>query len=126
MVDLAVSPHDAHCLRAKTELDPLASVRGGEEFRGRRAHDPPHDPVGQFQDPDGLPLAARDRGEFEPDKAGADDNDVIGGGEPLAQFVGLREVSQIRDAVELDPGQRRHPVARPGRQDEVVVAEPLS
>src|SRR5207248_5974098 len=102
VVDLAVSPRNAHRLRAKAELDTLASMRGGEEFRGWRAHDAAHDPVCQFQDADGLSLGARDRGEFEPDKAGADNDNVLGGGKPLAQLIGLGEIAQVRDAVELD------------------------
>ena len=48
---------------------------------------------------------------------------MLGGGEPLAQFIGFGEVAQIADPVEFDPRQGRHPVARSSRQHEVVVAE---
>ena len=121
-----VAPGDPHRLRAEAELDTGLAMRGGEEFRSRRAHHPTHHSVGQFEDMDRPALAARDRGEFEPDKAGADHHDMLGRSEPLAQLIGLGQRAQIAHPVELDPGQRRDPVARTGRQHEVVVIEPLS
>ncbi len=119
-------PGDPHRLRAEAEFDAGIAMRGGEEFRGRRAHDPAHHPVGQFENADRLALAARDRGEFEPDKPGADHDNMLGRGEPLAQLIGLGQRAQIAHPVELDPGDRRDPVARGGRQHEVVVRELLS
>ena len=123
MIDPPAFAGDPDRLRAKAELDAVLPVGGGEEFRGHRTYDAAHHPVGQFEDPDRLALTARDRREFEADKAGADDHDMLGGGEPLAQLVGFSEVAQITDAVELDPRQRRDAIACAGRQHEVVVAE---
>ncbi len=51
---------------------------------------------------------------------------MLGHREPLAQLIGLGQRAQIAHPVELDAGQRGHPVARPGRQHEMVVTELLT
>ena len=126
MVDPAVMAGDAHRLRAEAELDAGAAMRLGEEMRGRDGEHPAHDPVGQFDDVHRLAVGARDGGEFEADKTGADHHDLLGRGEVLAQSFGLGQVAQIAHAVELDARERRHPVARAGGEHEVAVFEVLA
>ena len=75
---------------------------------------------------DRLAVGARDRGKFEADEPRADHDDPFSRVKPLAQRVGLGQVTQVAHAVELDAGQRRHPVARAGRQHEMAVVEPLA
>ncbi len=126
VLDPAITAGDPRDLRAKAELDALAAVRFGKKTRGVDRQDPAHRPVGQFDDVHLSAVAARDRGEFKADEPGADHHDVVRRGEPVAQQVGLGEGAQITDAVELDPGQRRHPVARAGGEHEMAVAEALA
>ncbi len=108
------------------KFDAGGAMRLGEEMRGRHRDDAAHDPVGQLDDPDRLAAGARHRGEFEADKSGADHDDPFGRVEPLAQRVGLGQRAQIAHPVEIDAGQRRHPVARAGREHEMGVAETLA
>src|SRR6185312_16298027 len=97
---------------------------GGEEMERRGGADHAgHHPVDQLDDMHRLAGGPGDRREFEADKPGADHDDALGEGEALAQMIRLGEVAQVADPVELDPRQRRHPVARAGGDDEVVVAE---
>ena len=119
-------PGDPRRLGAEAELDPGAPMRRGEEMRGRHRDDAAHHPVGQLDDMDVLAVGARDGGEFEADEAGADHHDPVGGGEPLAQLVGLGQRAQIAHAVELDARQWRHPVARAGGEHEMAVGEALA
>ena len=85
MVDPAVMPRYPNRLRAEAELDARAAMRLGEEMRGRDGEHPAHDPVGQFDDVHRLAVGARNGGEFEADKPGADHHDLLGRDEVLAQ-----------------------------------------
>ncbi len=110
---IAAQPLNA---RAKAELDPSGAVRVGEIGRGVGANDAGHHPIDQLDDVYGLALAAGDRGEFEADEAGADDNAVLGRGETLPQILGLGEGAQIATPSNSMPGsggtRLRAPVAR--------------
>ena len=64
--------------------------------------------------------ADRDRGEFEADKPGADDDHLTRHGQPLAQDVGIGQGAQRKDAVELGARHRQGSAARAGREHEVV------
>ncbi len=64
--------------------------------------------------------ADRDRGEFEADKPGADDDHFTRRGQPFAQNVGIGQGAQRKDAVELGARHRQCSAARSGRQHEMV------
>ena len=123
MGDLAAIAAEPRDPRAKAELDSGLAVSVGEIGRGLGANNTAHHPLCQLDDMHRDVFAAGDGGEFEADKAGADDDRVPAGGKPLLQRVGLGKVAQVADAVQFDAGQRRHAVARPGGEHEMVVDE---
>ena len=101
---------DARRRGAEVELDPGAAVRRGEEMRGRHRDARPMTRSVNSTICTDLP-GPRDRGKFEADKAGADHHHRFGGGEPVAQRLGLGQRAQVAHPIEFDAGQRRHPVA---------------
>ena len=92
-----------------------ADMRMVEEIRQHRRHGPSH----RLGDLDDRHVAAeRDggRGDFEPDEAGADDDNLLRRAQALAQRRRFRDGAQHMHALEVDPGTSsrrwREPVAR--------------
>jgi hypothetical protein len=62
-------------------------------------------------------------GGFEADPAGADDQHLEALAQVLPQPVGLLDRAQVADAVAVGPGHVELPGARPGREQQLVVAQ---
>ena len=84
---------------------------------------PAHRPLRRLDDVDLLAELAGDGGELEADEPGPDHHDLPDGGDPRLQVTCLGERAQVEDAVEVRPRHRQRPVARAGRQHEVVEAD---
>ena len=119
-VDPAWSPRMRVTPGAERKLRPPAPMRLGIEAGDRRRHDPAHRVLRQLDDVHRSPGGDRDRGEFEPDKAGPNHDHLARLGQTLAQDVGVGEGPQRQNPIEFGAGHRQRPVARAGGQYQMV------
>ena len=112
--------------RAEAELRAALLVPCGEVPRHAGRDDAAHDALGHLQHGDGLALRGGDRGEFQSDETGADDDDGPRLRQPRLERIGLRQRADIENALELRARQRQQPVARAEREHEMVIGERLA
>ena len=82
--------------------------------RDFRRDDAAHQPVGGFEHRHRLAEQARRAGDLQPDEAAADDHDIAGGMERIAQRARIVGMAEREDAVEVDALDRRQARRRAG------------
>ena len=90
------------------------------DFRGYRAR---HHPRAEFDHIDLKALGPRGGGEFQPDEARADHDDMPAGGDPLPQRLAVVERPQITHVRQIGIGNVQQPIARAGRQHQMPVIQ---
>ena len=121
--DPAVGSEDADDPGSERDRGAPADMRPGEKPRCRRRHHPPHRLLRHLDDVDGDPGGARHRGEFEPDKAGADHDHLAHLAQPLTQDVGVGQRAQRQNALELGTRHPERPKPRPGGEHDMVAVD---
>ncbi len=94
-----------------------------EEGGNLRRHDAAHQPRRRLQHRHPFAEQARGGGELEADEAAADDHDILGEREAVAQPARVAGGAQHEDVGEVDARHRRHAHPRARRQHEAVEIE---
>ena len=110
--------------RIQQDVDALVLVLAAEVFRHHRRDHARHKPRLPLDHGDLLAQSARRGGDFESDESAADHDDILRGGQALADLGRFGERAQVADAVGSHIG--KHPVARAGGQHQRVVFDVLS
>ena len=90
-----------------TSLPALVGV--AVELRDDGRDRAPEQAVGDVDDGDVLARAGGRGGRLQADEAAADHDHVRGGGQAFAQLVGVPQVAQVADPVEVRPGDPQAP-----------------
>ena len=96
-------------------------VRLGIELRDRGRDGAAHHPRQRLDDVHFLAEFAGDRRKLQPDEAGADDDDGLGGLEARVDGVGFGERAQVHDPVEVGAFERQQPVAGAKGEHQMVI-----
>ena len=100
---------------------PFRLVLAAKVFGHHRRHHASHQPRLPLDHGDLLVQSPRRGGDFESDESAADDDDIVRGGQALADLGGFAERAQIKNIL-----VRKQPVARAGGQHQRVVFDLLA
>ena len=116
----AIGAKDPGYSGTQRNLGAPANMRIGKELRGLRRYHSAHWLQRNLDDVDIGAARDRDRGKFEADEAGADNDDVMCLIQSQPQRIGIGEGSQRQHAIELSPRDSKRTISRTRGEDEMV------